>query len=216
MAPRRRRWVATAVVFCGLAAAAGVAVGSSRLSVGSVITGGEASEGPPSGLAGPETIVATGESRVAGRWLVTSYTSEESASQPAGLPCLRMTLENPPAVTPMASSGFCGRLVETFGAASLPVVNEDGAAEVMIFGIAPRTADSVDLQLSTGPRIGARARVVDSSFDAARVFVLSAQRAAPNAGLSVRNRFGHRLARSIDASGFMDRLAQVQRSAPGR
>ena len=213
---QHRRWFGAAIFFCGLAAAGGVASGRTQLSVGDIIPGGEASKSQPSRLSVPETVVARGESRVAGRWLITSYTSEESASQPAGLPCLRMTFENPPPVTPMASSGFCGQLEDNFGAVSLPVVNEGGASEVMIFGIAPRTADTVELQLSTEPGIRAPVRGVDSAFEGAKVFFLSAQRPAADAHLVVKNEVGQRAAGRIDASGFLERLAQVQRNLPPR
>jgi hypothetical protein len=114
----------------------------------------------------------------------------------------------------MASSGFCGHLEDNFAAVSLPVVNEDGASEVMIFGIAPPAADTVELQLSTEPGIRIPVRAVDSAFEGAKVFVLNAHRPAANADLSVRNDAGQRAASSIDASGFLERLAQVQRNLP--
>jgi hypothetical protein len=211
---QHRRWLGAATCFCGLAVAGGVATGSGGLSAGDVIPGGGPSEGQPSRLSVPETVVATGESRVAGRWLITSYTSEESASQPAGLPCLRMTLENPPRVTPMASSGFCGHLEDDFGAVSLPVVNDDGASEVMIFGVAPRAADTVELQASTQPAVRTPVRAVASAFERAKVFVLSAQRPAANAGLVAKDELGQRAARVMDASGFLERLVQLRRNLP--
>jgi len=59
-------------------------------------------------------------------------------------------------------------------------------------------------------------QAVDSAFEGAKVFFLSAQRPATNADLSVRNEVGQRVARSIDASAFLERLAQVQRNLPDR
>jgi hypothetical protein len=206
------RRLAVAAVLCALATG-GVASASGVLSIGDVIPGGKASGSEPSRLAVPETVVATGESQVGGPWLVTSYSSEESASEPAGLPCLRMTLRNPPRVSPIMSSGFCGQLEDDFGAVSLPVVNRGGDSEVMIFGIAPEAGETVELRGPAGALIRTPARSVESEFEGSRVFVMTARQRVAGAELIAETRAGQRLGRAVDATGFFDRLEQVERNA---
>ena len=145
-ARRLRGAVFVAVVAVVSLAAAVVAVGGDGLrSVGTSISGDEpAAPGhPPTGA--PETVLATGSSPIAGRWQITEFASETITDrgevvQPAGLPCVKLLLLDPPPGTPIVGSSQCGLPRGELEVMSLPVPDAaSGKVEVILWG---RVADA--------------------------------------------------------------------------
>jgi hypothetical protein len=108
-------------------------------------------------MAVSETIVATGTSPIAGPWRLGAYASEGMSHdgevlEERGTPCLRLMLSVPPAGTPIAGSGFCGKTA--FAGSSLAVAGKSGETEALLFGTAPEASESVEFT-GDGTRIGA-------------------------------------------------------------
>jgi hypothetical protein len=204
-----------ALALAGVFVAAGAAGATTgALSVGDVIPGGDPAPPPENRLSVDETVLATGAAPVAGPWRMTAYASEQSEGQPAGLPCVRLVLTNPPKGTPLAGSGFCGEVGDDFGAASLPVINSSGQAVLLIFGIAPEKAATVELAAAGGAET--RTQTQDGVGDARRgdVFVLVVPPGSHQGELRWLDEKGEPGAKQLDASGFFDRLESVQRLRP--
>lgn len=138
-------------------ATAGAATGvidvgdDSRSKVGDILPRGAPTGGDS--LA-DETVVATGTSPVGGPWRITSYTSEATivdgmVTEPAGLPCIRMMLVNP-GRTPITGTGWCGDVRGGFGESALPVQDDAGRREIILFGRAPEEASVVEVRSDSG------------------------------------------------------------------
>jgi hypothetical protein len=193
-----------------------VAIVCAVLAGSAVAASGALSSGAVEGDGPGTTVLATGEAAVAGPWQLIAYTSDESAAQPAGLPCLRLQLASPPAGSPMDASGFCGELGKGFGAVSLPVVDREGAAEVLIFGLAPEGSVAVRLKGNDGQVTDASTREVPPAFTRGDVFVFSTNRASTGGALQVLDGEDRALAPAVAADGFFDQLRAVQRIGAGR
>ena len=184
---------------------------------GSAVAASGALSSGAAGADGPGTqVLATGDTAIAGPWQLSAYASEESAAQPAGLPCLRLELASPPAGSPMDASGFCGELSQGFGAVSLPVVDRTGGAEVLIFGLAPARSAVVRLTDTEGHVTEAKTRESPPGLSHGDVFVFAAQRAAPGGTLEVLDGEDRALAPAVAADGFFDQLRAVQRIGAAR
>lgn len=165
-APRHRRWLrrrqrAVLLALAGALLATGVAGATTGIiDVGTVIQGGKP-EGPPvNRLTVNETILATGTTPNGIHWRITSFKSEGTTDngqvvEPAGLPCIRLVLSNPPAGTPLAGSGFCGEIKQDFNVAAVPIREEDGQVEVVLFGRAPAGSRGVELTTNSGKTLRA-------------------------------------------------------------
>jgi hypothetical protein len=92
-------------------------------------------------------VVARGSSPIGGRWRLEAYRNRHT------LPCIRLTLLEPPTGGPIAS-GHCGRFARApgFGYSSLLVSDLNGRAEHLIFGRAPRRAAFVRMTAPGGLR----------------------------------------------------------------
>jgi hypothetical protein len=107
-----------------------------------------------------ETVVAAGTTPVAGPWRITSHASKRIVAngetvQEEGLPCVRLFLLRRPARSPFAGSGQCGAAIDGFGISSVPVMDEFGRVEVILWGRAPDDATAVELRADgTGSRAG--------------------------------------------------------------
>jgi hypothetical protein len=203
---RRARIVAAAVVATGLIAAGGVAAASGVLSTGDVIPPNDQSIPPDRRLAVEETVLATGTAPVAGPWQMTAYKSEQSAGQPAGLPCVRLVLTDPPEGTPLIGSGFCGEVGDDFGAASLPAINEVGDGQLLVFGITPTGTDRIELESPGAQAVQASVRDGGPSFTRGDVFVMALESDADQGELTAVSDDGTKSAKKIDAEGFFDRM----------
>ena len=199
----RGRWALVGLV-CALLGT-GTAVASGALSNRAV--------GPDEG---PVTVLAEGASAVAGPWELRAYTSDETAAQPAGLPCLQLVLSRPPAGSPMDASGFCGELKDGFGAVSLPVVDPRGDAELLIFGLTPERSAEVRLMDDGGQVTRTSTRESPSSFSRGDVFVLVTRRAATVGKLRALDVDGRDVAQARDADGFFDQLKAMQQIGASR
>jgi hypothetical protein len=139
------------LVLAGTAAAAG------GISIGSILPGDD-TPGPPEYRQTDETVVALGVDPVIGRWRIVRYRSSELADrgevlQPAGLPCLKLTLQAPAGGPPIGSRSWCGdRGQGGVAAASLPVRTPDGRVYTLLFGEAPEQAAAVEVANSDGMR----------------------------------------------------------------
>jgi hypothetical protein len=206
--PMSRLTVSGIALIVGLVAAGVAGAATDALSVGDVIPGGEPSP-TAHRLSVAETVIATGVSAVGGPWRMTAYESEPSAAQPESLPCVRLVLTASPAETPVGGSGFCGELDDGFGAVSLPVVNSSGQAEVLIFGLVPELASTVELT-AADRTIRVATRDGGQSFGRGNVFVLPVATGATHGELVALDQKGDPVSQKIDASGFFDRLQAVQ------
>ena len=162
------------------------------------------------------TVLAKGASEIGGPFELRAYTSDESAAQPAGLPCLQLVLLSPPAGSPIDASGFCGELKEGFGAVSLPVVDPSGDAEVLIFGLTPERTADVRLTDDGGQVSRASTYQAPSSFTRGDVFVMVTRREATGGTLQALDADGRDVAPARNADGFFDRLRAMQRIGAGR
>lgn len=144
---------------CLLAAAATAGAAAGVLDVGSVIQGGKPTGPPENRVEVDETILAKGIAPVAGPWEIRSWTSQESVYQgeviePAGLPCIRLVLSDPPAGSQMTGSGFCGEAGKAgFDMSGLPVRDSSGRVVVLLFGRAPEGAAAVKLTARGGRNV---------------------------------------------------------------
>jgi hypothetical protein len=149
----RRRTLVLAVAGClsvtGIAAAA-----TGSFSVGDVIPAGTDTGAPDYQRPVEQVVVAQGTAPVAGPWRMTSYKSEQLVDsrgeemQPAGLPCLRLVLTDPPAGVAQIGRWSCGASDDSFAAAELPVLDAAGRAEMILFGRAPESAREILLTAS--------------------------------------------------------------------
>jgi len=201
--PIRRRWA-----FVGLACV--------LLGTGTAVASGALSSPPVGPDKGPATVLAKGASEIAGPWELRAYTSDESASQPAGLPCLQLVLSSPPAGTPIDASDFCGELKEGFGAGSLPVVDPRGESQLLIFGLTPERTADVRLADDGGQVSRASKYEAPSSFSRGDVFVLVTRRAVMAGTLQALGVDGRDIAPARDAGGCFDQLQAMQRIAAAR
>jgi len=209
---RRLSRVALALVVAGCVAGAGAAAAASGvLSVGDVISAGEPSTPPEHELSVDETVLATGSTPVAGPWRMTTHQSEQSGGQPAGLPCIRLVLTDPPKGTPLGGSGFCGEVGQGFGAVSLPVVTDSGEAELLILGQAPEGAAAVRLTSADGATVRVATREGGAAYEGGDVFVMIVPPGMDQGELTYLDQDGTAGSKSIDASGFFDRLQAVQK-----
>jgi len=189
----------------------GAAAATGTLEVGDVIPGGQ-DPNPATRLEVDETVLATGVASVAGPWRVTAYESAASAGQPAGLPCIRLVLLDPPPETVTGGSGFCGELEDGFGAVSLPAINR-GEAELLILGVTPENAVAVELTGGGAERVRAKSLDGGSRSAHGNVFVLSVPPDRETGELIAIDEHGHALSKRLDATGFFDRLRALR--APG-
>lgn len=151
----------TLALMGGLLIATGAGAATGLLSVGDIIPGGGKTGPPNYGMSVSETVVATGTSPIAGPWRMGAYASEGvnhegEVLEEQGAPCVRLMLSVPPAGTPTAGTGFCGKIGEkaAFAGSSLPVVTKSGETEALLFGTAPETSKSVEFT-GDGTRISA-------------------------------------------------------------
>ena len=209
---RRRGYATTAIAatVVMVAAAAASAV-SGIFSVGDVLRGDDPAR--PPGLTVDETVLATGSAPVAGRWVMTGYESEASEGQPAGLPCVRLSLMEPPRGTPITSSGVCGEVAGDFGGASLPVkdVAGSGRAELLIFGRAPEAASEVQLNADGDRKIAVPVRRGPPSDPGSRVWVMTVSSDLTRGEVEWRNEARAPSAKRLDASGYFDRLEAIKK-----
>ena len=154
---RRSLGLATVALFViGGAAVAATGV----LSTGAVIPAGKPSGPPDNRKRVSQTVLAQGTSPLGGPWRMTVYGSEGvlddgDVLEPRGLPCVELTLIDPP-VTPSLASSFCGNEIPTeFMASSLGVGDGKGHGEMILFGTAPEEAESVTLVGDHATRIPA-------------------------------------------------------------
>lgn len=150
-----RRTIALALVG-GLLAAVGAGAATGLLPIGSVIPASP--HAPPRESA--HTVVARGETPVAGRWQMTYFLSGRLASletgvvnQRAGLPMLDIGFLDRPSSAGFAAAGpadFDNH--PGFGRHQLPVWR-DGSGELLVYGAAPERATAVELILRGGPRL---------------------------------------------------------------
>lgn len=168
---RGRQAAGVAVLGLSVVAITATAVAGGLVSTGDVIPAGNVAAPPENRLPVEQTVLATGTSNVGGSWRLTAHKSEKSEGQPAGLPCIRLALTDPPTGTPLLSSGFCGEVIKGFGVGSLPVTNGD-EAELLLFGIAPDDATAVEFRKSNGTASRSDTQVGPASFERGRVFVM--------------------------------------------
>lgn len=193
----------------------GVAVAATgALAPGDVIPGSDEPTPPPENrLDVDETVLASGLSEVGGPWRLTAYPGTDSDSPDRPLPCVRLTLTDPPKSSVLAGAGFCGEPgASGVMAASLPMKDEDGDAELMIVGRAPAEAASIDL-VDNGERL---ARVATTPSAARRiagdVWVLTVPPTATAGELRWVDADGNPTATKLDTSGFFDRLEAIEGS----
>jgi hypothetical protein len=144
-----RRSVAVAAVGLTLSVAtAGAATGF--LPVGSMISNGH--DFLPQ--EGDHVVVATGEAPVSGPWRLEAYTSgrltdPESGTeyQSAGHPSLDIRLTDPPKGLIEEGAGGGTEFPNTpgFSRLELPVSGRDGPVELLVYGRAPQSAESIRL-----------------------------------------------------------------------
>jgi hypothetical protein len=156
-----------AIAAVSLVAVTGAAAATGILSrddggVGRVIEGAS-----PPPLGSDEVVLATGATPVGGPWRLTARASEAIVDdgeelQPAGLPCLEFLLLAPRKGN-FAGSGQCGTRADGFIVMGVPVEDERGRTEVILWGHAPEQASGVEL---TGKGIGSlRADTIDGPAD---------------------------------------------------
>jgi hypothetical protein len=157
---------ALALGLLALLAVTGAALAATGiLSPGSIIPAGGPAGPPENRIGVSQVVLAEGTAPVAGPWRMTTYGSQGVVDggqvlEPRGLPCLELSLTNPPR-TPLLGSSFCGREIPAeFVASSLSVVDPaTGQARLILFGTAPEQAANVTLVAEgTGP---IRAQVFD-------------------------------------------------------
>jgi hypothetical protein len=146
---RRGRLTVFAVTAFGLIAVAAAGAATGVLSrddedAGEVIEGAAP---PPPGK--DEVVLATGEAPVGGPWRLTAHKSEAIVSdgeevQPPGLPCLQFLLLAPRKGN-FAGSGQCGARDDGFIVQGVPVEDEYGRTEVILWGHAPEQASGIEL-----------------------------------------------------------------------
>lgn len=142
-----------------LIAASAAFAASGVVSVGGVIPGDEspAPGHPPSGT--DEVVVAVGNTRVAGPWQVTAYDSPSIVDggdtvQEEGLKCVRLVLLKRPGGSPFAGSGQCGEpRRDGHEVLSVPVKDELGRIEVILWGRAPEDTAAVELAAAGLPPV---------------------------------------------------------------
>jgi hypothetical protein len=143
---RRSVALAAAAMLCGGGAALAA---SGVLEVGSTIPAG-GPPGPPENRSSvAQTIQAEGASPVAGPWHITSYGSpgivdDGEVLEPRGLPCLELSLTDPPPATPILGTSFCGAEIgRQLMFSSLPVNGLRETSELLLFGSAPEDVPAV-------------------------------------------------------------------------
>lgn len=207
---RHRRLLLTLGLAGGLAVTAAAGAATGVFSVGETIRGGE--PGPPEyRMRSDETVLATGSSPIAGTWRITAYRSEASESQPAGLPCIRLVLDEPPKGTPVIGSGFCGEVGGDFSASSVAVKGSSGEAELIIFGLAPSDADAVELVPEGERTVSARTRRGPATYRRGVVWAITVQPGPRRGQIEWRDGNGKAGAKRLDASGFYDRLEVMRK-----
>jgi hypothetical protein len=203
------RLVAVAVLAGLIAATAASAVGG-VFSVGSVIPGGEPSGPPENRQTADETVLATGTSPIAGPWRMTAYESQGTVEngeviEPAGLPCIRLMLSEPPAGTPFAGRGHCGeRGSGGFDVAGLPVRDAGGRSEILLFGRTPESTSWVDVAGEGGRRLRAQLHEGPSNLSG-DVWVVAAPPDLERPRVT-RSDGNGRAARTLDAAHEFDGL----------
>jgi hypothetical protein len=141
-----------AIVLIALLSLAGGALAATGvLSTGSIIPAGGPPGPPENRLGVSQVVLAQGNAPVAGPWRITTYGSQGVVDggqvlEPRGLPCVELSLAEPPR-TPLLGSSFCGREIPSeFTAGSLSVVDPaTGQARLILFGTAPEQAANVTL-----------------------------------------------------------------------
>jgi hypothetical protein len=143
-----RRSVAVAVALT-LCLGGGALAATRILSVGDTIPPGPPGGPPENRSSVPQTIVGQGTAPLAGPFQITTYGSagiydKGEALEPRGLPCVDLNLTDPPPVTPVAGSSFCGAEVrEKFTVSWVPVLGDGGRKELILFGTLPEDAKDV-------------------------------------------------------------------------
>lgn len=212
---RRGRGVVVAAVVGALVVAGAAAAATDVLSVGSVIPGGEPSGPPEHRLPVAETVVAKGSSPVAGQWRLTSHEGQGTVDngevvEPAGLPCIRLLLVNPPPGSPLDGSGYCGEVEGDFTVAAVPVFDERASrSELLLFGPAPEEATAVELTGDDGVKIRVDAFDGPSGYDG-DAWVIAAPPGVKNAKVTWIGENDDAVGDSVDASSQFARVASVE------
>ncbi len=207
---RSSRLAVVLAVLVGLAVT-GVAVATTGvLSPGDVIqSSGEPAPPPQDDLGVDETVLATGSTETAGPWRLTAYTSKDSDGRE--LPCVRIALSTPPEGTVLAGSGFCGKPGHSgVSAASLPIKGANGT-ELIVFGLAPPAAASVQLVDDGGNTVHADATPSAADTVASDVWVMTIPDRIANGRLEWVNASGKSTPVSVRTSGFFDRREMIEK-----
>jgi hypothetical protein len=183
----RRTSAAVAVALLVLACAAAGATGV--LPVGSVIRG-EGFHSERSGKTVRETVVATGEAPVSGRWRMTTFKTDR------GIRCLKLELLGP-ARRGARASGYCGafRSFDEFAHGTKRLARRRG--EVLLFGPAPQAAERIRLTAARRNQIVARTQR-GAGRSGRRFWVIAAPPTLRGAKLEWLERTGRRGARPVD------------------
>lgn len=196
----------------GLVAVGAAGAATGVLPVGSVIPSGQDPNLRHDGPSPEQTVAAIGRTPVGGAWRMTTYKSEGlvddrgEVTEPAGMPCVLMTLLTPPAETFERSSVLCRAPGKAdFNKLSLVVIDESWKpAELVLYGFAPKDAAAVELTADGGETI--RARTYEGRADApGNLWVVAAPPALRNAQVSWIDRDGQARG-SRDASTHFDRV----------
>jgi hypothetical protein len=141
-----RRTIISAVVALTAFAVAGVAIAANESTKPAPPPASDADLGSAS------HTIATGSAEIAGRWRMFWFTGTEERLGPEqdGLPCLGISLQDPPPNTPLLANSVCGTTGDSgFSASSLPVRNAAGNEQLLLYGRAPASATSVKLSGGT-------------------------------------------------------------------
>jgi hypothetical protein len=205
---------------CLLAAATTAGAASGVLDVGSVIPGGKPTGPPENRLDVDETILAKGTDPVAGPWQIRSYKSKGmgvyhgEVLEPAGLPCIRLVLIDPPVGTLLTGSGFCGEAGKGgFDIADVPVRDSSGRVVVLLFGHAPEDAAGVELTAGGGTRI--RVNTLEGPADVpGDVWQITTPPDLESARVDWLHADGRAAGADLDASIHLDRGRRLASSPP--
>lgn len=210
----RRRRAAVVLAAAGFAAVGTAAAATGGFSAGDTIPAGGPSS-PPGGQA--ETVLATGSTVIAGPWRLTAYVSEQSAAQPAGLPCIRLLLEAPPPETPVAGNGFCGKPNDSgISTASVPVVTKSGETELIVAGVAPGKAVSVSLTGDGRERVRSRTTMAEAEFVDGDVWIMTIPDQVHDGYIEWITSTGERGQKRYDASDLFAFRDSVQQAMFGQ
>lgn len=191
--------------------AAGAATGV--LPVGSAIPSGADPKFQHDGPSPEQTVVATGRTPAGGAWQMTAYKSEGivddrgDVAEPAGMPCVLMTLVNPPAQTFERAGVLCHAPGKSdFNKLSLVVIGASSKpAELILYGFAPKVAKAVELTGDGGTAI--RTQTYEGRDGApGNLWVIAAPPDLKNAQVTWIDQSGAAGA-TRDASSHFDRLA---------